>query len=147
MKKILIITLVAMFIIGGGIYAYTLVQNKETEADTTTQSSQNTTSAAPDESSTSNTSIESAEDAVAKLKDTELTVGEDEGAFYQMIGATSGVKVDVDGSTVEIYGFDDSSALESAKTSLDGSRKIAGLLVLVHDNDELYTTIEEALED
>lgn len=147
MKKILIITLVAMFIIGGGIYAYTLVQNKETEADTTAQSSQNTTSAAPDESSTSNTSIESAEDAVAKLKDTGLTVGEDEGAFYQMIGATSGVKVGVDGSTVEIYGFDDSSALESAKTSLDGSRKIAGLLVLVHDNDELYTTIEEALED
>ena len=145
MKKILI-TLAAVFVVGGGIYAYTLTQDKDNESasDSTPQTSQ--TAVVDTEQQAANAPVNTAEGAIDKLKAAGLSVGDDEGAFYQMIGATSGVKVDINGSTVEIYGFDDNAALESAKSSLEGSQKISEVLVLIHDNDSLYTEVKGVLE-
>ncbi len=89
--------------------------------------------------------------AIAKLQAAGLTVGEKEGAFYQMIGATNGDKVSVDDVTVEFYEFDDESKATAAEQQLAGDSStvfsIKSFVVLVHSIDSTKVdTIKNGLQ-
>lgn len=78
--------------------------------------------------------------AVAAWKTSGLTVSDDQGAYYQMVGASKGGKYDVGQTNVELYEFSDNSKAEGAKTSYftnssDTVLVMGTLLVDIHSTD------------
>ena len=85
------------------------------------------------------------------MKDAGLTVGEKTGAYYQVIGASDGDKVDVNGTSVELYEFKSESEATTGEEQLAGDStttfSIDSFVVLVHSTDEkLVGNIRNAIQ-
>lgn len=153
MKKSIIAIVAVLLVAGAGGGYYFL-----TKEDSDTKPSENQTSQASEQNNQQSTQEQPVQDealtvdsAIAKLQAAGLTVGEKEGAFYQMIGATNGDKVSVDDVTVEFYEFDDESKATAAEQQLAGDSStvfsIKSFVVLVHSIDSTKVdTIKNGLQ-
>lgn len=110
---------------------------------TVTVKSATTNSQGEKETTTKTTKITKATDIKSTLtawKASGLTVSDDQGAYYQTIGASNGGKYDIGSTNVELYEFSDTAKAESAKTSYFTSASdtviVSGtLLVDIHSTD------------
>ena len=87
---------------------------------------------------------------VAAWKAAGLTVSDDQGVYYQTIGASNGGKYDVGATNVELYEFSDSTKANNAKTSYftsnsDTVRITGTLLIDIHSTDSIQFTPIEAV--
>ena len=87
---------------------------------------------------------------VAAWKAAGLTVSDDQGVYYQTIGANNGGKYDVDAMNVELYEFSDNTKANDAKTSYftsdsDTVRITGTLLIDIHSTDSIQFTPIEAV--
>lgn len=144
----LIIAIVAIIIIAGGVYMLLNKGNskKANNAPAVTSNTEKT----PEPTTPTTQAKITVDGAIAKLKASGLTVGEKQGAYYQMIDAINGDKVDVDGTNVEIYEFKTDQETQDGVTSLKGDdvtvfTKGTGV-VLIHSTDPaVVTKIQNAL--
>jgi|GEM_PF-6123404 len=150
-KKMLSALIVIVIIALGATAAFVATNHKG--SSTPTASSAKTTATQP--TATTELTIDS---AATKLQAAGLTVGNKDTAYFQTIGAVSGNKIVVNGSTtVELYQFKDDKAQTTAKTQLAASGTIiesGHTLVLIDSTDgtgnptdaALATKIKNALE-
>ncbi|MCA9332222.1 hypothetical protein KC968_04800 [Candidatus Saccharibacteria bacterium] len=136
----IIIGVVAVVLVAGGAY---MLLNKD---DVATENNQSTQTA--DTNSSEQTSevaeqpkaeVSTVDGAIVALTDGGLSVGEKQGAFYDMIGAENGDKVDVDGTVVEMYEFSTTQKAQEAVTQLqseDNTTYANGtFVILIHTTD------------
>ncbi len=86
------------------------------------------------------TKVTDIKSAVAAWKAAGFTVSNDQGAYYQMVGANKGGKYNVGETNVELYEFANNSKAEGAKTSYftnssDTVLVMGSLLVDIHSTD------------
>jgi hypothetical protein len=130
------VVIVAVVIVG----TLVLINNnkKSVTVKTTTTNSQG-----QKETQTKTTEVTKATDITSTLaawKAAGLTVSADQGAYYQIVGATKGSKYDVGATNVELYEFSDSTKANGAKTSYFTSDSdtilVTGtMLVDIHSTD------------
>lgn len=116
---IIIAAVVVLVGLGGVWYFYSRDNSSSSNENVTTDQSDNEADRQSEEE-LANTS-ESIDSAVAKLKEAGLTVGPDMGIAYDMVHADSGVKVEVDGVLVEIYGY---NTLASKSDGIDALNEL-----------------------
>lgn len=151
MKKTIIASVVVLLIAGGGIGYYLLTKSDKVDSSTSPTSQIENKDIQPiTEEATEQESL-TVDSAIAKMKDAGLTVGEKEGAFYQVIGASNGDKVDVDGTTVELYEFEAEDDATTAKEQLSGDDKttlsIGSFVILIHSTDSsVVSAVETAIK-
>lgn len=151
MKKATIIIVIAVLVAVGGIGYYLLTKNDDADSSTNSTPQTNTQSSQQVNEEETNAEPLTVDNAITKMKDAGLTVGEKTGAYYQVIGASNGDKVDVNGTSVELYEFKSESEVATAEEQLAGDStttfSIGSFVVLVHSTDEkLVSDIKSALQ-
>lgn len=138
------IIVVAILMAGG---AYVLLNKNDTDqVNNTNQTTQTTnktdTTTKPVEQP--KTEVSTIDGAIAKLKKAGLTVSEKQGAYFQVVGAKNGDKVDVDGTNVEMYEFSTEQKAKEAVTQLksDDNTTYAKntFVVLIHSTDQAFVS-------
>lgn len=150
-KKIITIIVAAVVVTGIGVGAVWLL-NKDNSQENTTGSNTSQNQASDNQETTppaANVTIASALDS---LRNAGMTVSDDTGAYYQMIGAENGSKHDVDGVTVELYEFNDQETLTTAQDQLESDTStvfsVDEMLVVVHSVDAgVVDGIQGAIEN
>lgn len=161
-KKLIVgvIVVVALGIAGGAVW-YAMSQKAEDAPAAGLESSANAANDnTPAASPIATGGDLSTDSAVAKLENAGMTVGADQGIFFEMVNADSGVKVPVSDVMVEIYSYNSSSAqaeglklLQETKASVDEAQAAGqtmgvdmsseifehdNLLVVVHSADQAF---------
>jgi len=143
-KKTMVVA--GIIIIAVAMIGVVFISNYKDKKTVTTKTT-TTNSQGQKEIQTKTTEVTKATDiksALAAWKEAGLTVSDDQGAYYQMIGASSGGKYTVSSTEVELYEFSDNTKANGAKTSYFASDSdtvlVSGtLLIYIHSTDETQT--------
>jgi uncharacterized protein YxeA len=151
MKKVIIAIVIVALVAIGGVGYYLFTKNDDTNSSTNSTSQTNTQNKQKVNEEETKAEPLTVDSAITKMKDAGLTVGEKTGAYYQMIGASNGDKVDVNGTNVELYEFKTKDEATTADKQLtdDSSTvfSIDSFVVLVHSTDTTAVdTIKNALQ-
>ena len=145
-KKILIGSVVILVILIAGYFIFfnqsSEIESENSVTNSITNNQLNSITSKP---------LDSIDDVIKKLSNN-FEMGEKEEAWYQMIGAYDGTKIDVDNTKIEIYQFKDSqgdvqdSIKESADTANNIIFDIDNFVILIHSKDnEFAEEIKQAL--
>lgn len=134
--KIIVVAAVVVLAAGGAYMAL----NKEDASTDASQTTNNATEQTSEPAEQPKDEVLTVDGAIAELKEAGLTVGEKQGAFYDMIGAENGDKVEVDGTVIEMYEFSTAQEAQEAVTQLEGGDDTTyakgTFVVLIHSTDQ-----------
>ena len=140
-KKViaLIVGVAILATVAAGIFIITN-QNSKKEMTTKTASASSQNQKETKAKTSTSSKPRDIASTIAAWKAANITVSDEQTAYYQMIGADNGGKYDVGSTNVELYEFSDSSKAESAKTSYftngsDTVLAVGTLLVDIHSTD------------
>lgn len=141
---------------GGAWYVFAKDNSETSSSDNTASTSELSSQDEADMANIGTGSDASTDDAVEDLRRAGMTVGEDQGVIAEMVRATAGVKVDVDGTVVEIYSYsssdDQREGVKSLRELIDSMQGVEiegvdtaaqlfeydNLAVVIHTSDQAF---------
>lgn len=134
----IIVAVIVVIMLAGGAYML-LNKDDKTQVDNKSPATPSSIEKTAKPEQQVKSKITTVDGAIAELKKAGLTVSEKQGAYYQVIGADKGDKVDVDGTNVEMYEFSKEPKAQEAVNQLKGDDNTAyakgSFVVLIHSTD------------